>query len=103
MSAHVLSNCRNSLALGVPLLACKRRASPDTTINNDHFFLYNSLQLRYTTQPCFILSVIRNEHDFVCYVVCYVYQQIYIIGWLPFEFHCHCRFRGRWRERDLSL
>ena len=83
-----------------PLLACTRRAATDTTNN---FFLYNSLQFRFTTQPCFILSIIRNEHGFVCYVVCCVYKQIYIICCLPFELYCHCRFRGRGRERSLSL
>ena len=77
MYAHVISKSPNSCALGVPLLACARRAAPETGPGAVAYLSYNPLQPRISTQTCLILSIEHNKHHIVCYFVFLCCKQNY--------------------------
>ena len=67
MSAHVIGKSPNSLAFGVPLLACTRRAAAKTDLGELVYFLpTQSPGTPIPRQTCFILYIKHNRHRFCC-------------------------------------
>ena len=64
MSAHVIGRSPNSLAFGVPLIACARRAAAKPGLGGlVHFFPYNPLRPRFPDRHA-SLSIKHNKHRF---------------------------------------
>ena len=69
MSANVISKSPNSLALGVPLIACTRRAAPETGRGGLVYHFAQSLAIPIPDTGM-LYSLLSNQKNMLCFLLC---------------------------------